>query len=60
MLLLTLDQLQFNCGLGTPILEDPDIPAPCLEGFWIKQIRKFLRRVDGLLTIADLTIQPLQ
>jgi exonuclease III len=60
MLLITLDQLQHNSGLGTPLLEFPDIRAPHLEGLWIPQIRKFLQRIHGSLRIADLTIQPLQ
>jgi hypothetical protein len=60
MLLLTLDQLQHNSGLGSFLLEEPYIPAPHLEGFWIKQISKFLKQIDGSLTIADLAIQPLQ
>jgi hypothetical protein len=60
MLLLTLDQLQHNSGLGSFLLEEPDVPAPHLEGFWIKQICTFLKQIDGSLQIADLTIQPLQ
>jgi hypothetical protein len=60
MLLITLDQLQYNSGLSTPLLEDPYVPAPHLEGLWIPQVRSFLRRIQGSLQIADLTIQPLQ
>ncbi len=60
MLLITLDQLQFNSGLGTPLLEDPYVPAPHLEGLWIPQIRKLLARIHGSLRITDLTTQPLQ
>jgi hypothetical protein len=59
MLLITLHQLQFNSGLGTPLLENPYIPAPHLEGLWIPQIRNFLKRINGSLRIADLTTQPL-
>jgi exonuclease III len=60
MLLITLDQLQHNSGLGTPLLEDPNVPAPHLEGLWIPQVRSFLRRIQGSLQIADLSVQPLQ
>jgi hypothetical protein len=60
MFLITLDRLQHNSGLGTPILEDPHIWAPHLKGLWIPNIRQFLQRIDGSLTIADVTIQPLQ
>jgi hypothetical protein len=60
MFLITLDQLQQNSGLDTPTLEDPHIWAPHLEGLWIPKIQKFLQRIDGSLTIADVNIQPLQ
>jgi hypothetical protein len=60
ILLLTLDQLQHNSGLVSFLLEEPDIPAPHLEGSWIKQIHTFLKQIDGSLQIADLTIKPLQ
>ena len=60
MLLITLDQLQHNSGLSIPLLEDPYVPAPHLEGLWIPQVRSFLRHIQGSLQIADLTIQPLQ
>ncbi len=60
MILVTLDRLQHNSGLGTPLLEDPTIRASHLEGLWIPQIRRFLRSIHGSLTIADITIQPLQ
>ena len=60
MLLITLDRLQQNSGLGTPLLEDPHIWAPHLEGLWLPQIRKFLQRIQGSLKIADLCLQPLK
>jgi len=60
MLLITLDRLQHNSGLGTPLLEDPHVWAPHMEGLWIPQIRNFLRRINGSLQIADLVLQPLQ
>jgi hypothetical protein len=60
MFLITLDMLRHNLGLGTPLLEYPHIWVPHLEGLWILKIRKFLQRMERSLTIADITIQPLQ
>jgi hypothetical protein len=38
-----------------PLLANPHTP-----GFWIKQIRRFLKHIYGSLCIGDLPIQPLQ
>jgi hypothetical protein len=60
MFLITLDMLRHNLGLGTPLLEYPHIWVPHLEELWIPKIQKFLQRMERSLTIADITIQPLQ
>jgi hypothetical protein len=60
MFLIILDRFQHNSGLGNPILEDPHIWAPHLEGLWIPKIQQFLQRINRSLTIADVPIQPLQ
>jgi exonuclease III len=58
--MIVLDRLQYNAGVGYPILEYPKEAIPHLEGIWMPTVREYLAEIDGSLQTANTNIQPLQ
>jgi hypothetical protein len=60
MWLITLHWVQLQSGFHTPLLQDPKVPAPHLEGLYITSLREFPPSINGsIITEHSYTI-PLQ
>ena len=56
----TLQQAQYTCGVGTPILEAPALKLPRLESKWLQGLRFYLNDVGGLIRLDDPGVPSLQ
>jgi hypothetical protein len=60
MWLITLHWAQLQSGFHTPLLQDPMVPAPHLEGLYITSLREFLASINGSIVPKHSYTIPLQ
>ena len=54
LFLIQLQASQIESGIGTPLLEEPDIHIPYLTPTWITSMRQFMSNHNLRITITDL------
>jgi hypothetical protein len=60
MWLIALHWAQLQSGFHTPLLQDPTVPAPHLEGLYIMSLREFLASIKGSIVTEHSYTIPLQ
>jgi hypothetical protein len=60
MWLIALHWAQLQSGFHTPLLQDPTIPAPDLEGLYIPNLREILASINGSIVTEHSYTIPLQ
>jgi hypothetical protein len=60
LLRIALAWVQYQAGVGTPILDDVHPPIPFLEARWLPSLRLFLSQIDARIMLDKHYIAPLQ